>query len=658
MPNANVTYFARWVQQTVTITLNANGGTVAPTSVTRNIGDSMGELPTPTRANHNFVGWYTAQTGGTRITEHTIVPDNDVTFFARWAPAQVQTTSIYSYRADGLRNSVTVNGETTYHVWLRGSIVLERNAAGTVTNRFERGARGQVIRSDRHGWYLHNARGDVIQRVTAQGNVLRNYRYSAFGIELDLGNAICINDFTLLYRSQRVTVTNPDTGSSTEAIRLFNTGHGSGMFTDFLELDPDAVYVIEFDVWSDMDGTMVFVSLPEWQNFRVLTSYRTAQRIRLEITPGSTIGRILIEAADRYSAIYVSNVSFFRADGSRRANTNPFRFGSMYWDAHRGEYMTPNRMMNPRTGRWTSPDPFFHMRFGSARIMGSPSAIAQSGNLFMFTMHNPVRFTDPSGLFAIPMGLFGPGGPLNPINSIIAGINAAVNTAAANNASSGGSSASGNSAPLGSTASGNTWITVGSGASGVGMGSGTLVGGGGVFIIPNATIPTIHHIHQQTVGGPFTITIAILAYLAKKALLAAPAVVTVATITAKHANEIKLKANKLVGQIGTVYRQFTQANFRHNLQAFTGQSGAGQQAHHVFPVQHAPQFAQAGIKNIHNPLFGTWVETATHQAKAAWHIPYNQAWDAFFKAFPNATYQQIFQKATELAHEFNFILHW
>ena len=32
----------------------------------------------------------------------------------------------------------------------------------------------------------------------------------------------------------------------------------------------------------------------------------------------------------------------------------------------------------------------------------SPNAITQAGNLFMFVMHNPVRWRDPSGLFAIP----------------------------------------------------------------------------------------------------------------------------------------------------------------------------------------------------------------------------------------------------------------
>ncbi|MCL2284975.1 MAG: polymorphic toxin type 44 domain-containing protein, partial [Firmicutes bacterium] len=74
-----------------------------------------------------------------------------------------------------------------------------------------------------------------------------------------------------------------------------------------------------------------------------------------------------------------------------------------------------NRMMNPRLGRWTQPDPFFHMRFGQARMMGSPNAIAQAGNLFLFTMNNPVRWIDPSGLFAVTAGT--PGIPWAPRGS-------------------------------------------------------------------------------------------------------------------------------------------------------------------------------------------------------------------------------------------------
>jgi len=77
---------------------------------------------------------------------------------------------------------------------------------------------------------------------------------------------------------------------------------------------------------------------------------------------------------------------------------NPFRWGSMYWDAHTQTYMTMNRMFSPARGRWTSPDPFFHAMHGN--LQSSTAAILQSANLFVMTMNNPVRWHDPTGLFA------------------------------------------------------------------------------------------------------------------------------------------------------------------------------------------------------------------------------------------------------------------
>ena len=56
--------------------------------------------------------------------------------------------------------------------------------------------------------------------------------------------------------------------------------------------------------------------------------------------------------------------------------------------------MTPNRMFNPRTGRWTQPDPWF----GVHNMQECCLAIGQSSNLFMFALHNPVRWRDPTGL--------------------------------------------------------------------------------------------------------------------------------------------------------------------------------------------------------------------------------------------------------------------
>ena len=92
------------------------------------------------------------------------------------------------------------------------------------------------------------------------------------------------------------------------------------------------------------------------------------------------------------------------------ANTNPWRFASMYWDAEKGTYYTPNRRFSPRFGRWTSSDPYWNihnMQFGTnpvtrnGRLMPDSWAILQASNLYMFVMHNPVRFLDPLGLNAI-----------------------------------------------------------------------------------------------------------------------------------------------------------------------------------------------------------------------------------------------------------------
>ncbi|MCL2373102.1 MAG: hypothetical protein FWC78_06835 [Defluviitaleaceae bacterium] len=41
----------------------------------------------------------------------------------------------------------------------RSDIMLERNAAGSVINHFDRSVGGRLIRSIHHGWCLHNVRG-------------------------------------------------------------------------------------------------------------------------------------------------------------------------------------------------------------------------------------------------------------------------------------------------------------------------------------------------------------------------------------------------------------------------------------------------------------------------------------------------------------------
>jgi len=84
VPASNVTYTAQWKVNRYTVTLNANGGSVNTPSVVREYGQIVGALPTPTHTDYNtFVGWWTSASGGTQISESTIITGN-VTYYAHW----------------------------------------------------------------------------------------------------------------------------------------------------------------------------------------------------------------------------------------------------------------------------------------------------------------------------------------------------------------------------------------------------------------------------------------------------------------------------------------------------------------------------------------------------------------------------------------------
>ena len=69
--------------QRYTITFNGNGGTLSVTSMTT-IDQKLPELPTATHSgSYSFDGWYTAASGGTKITTATVFYEN-TTVYAHW----------------------------------------------------------------------------------------------------------------------------------------------------------------------------------------------------------------------------------------------------------------------------------------------------------------------------------------------------------------------------------------------------------------------------------------------------------------------------------------------------------------------------------------------------------------------------------------------
>lgn len=83
----DVTYYARWTatKRSYTATFNGNGGgTPSPSTITKEYNTALGTLPTCTRTGYTFLGWYTASSGGTKISTTTVIT-KDITYYAQWS---------------------------------------------------------------------------------------------------------------------------------------------------------------------------------------------------------------------------------------------------------------------------------------------------------------------------------------------------------------------------------------------------------------------------------------------------------------------------------------------------------------------------------------------------------------------------------------------
>ena len=100
-------YTANWTVNNYTLTYNANGGSVSPSSATIAYGSQYGTLPTPTRTGYTFKGWFTASSGGTQVSSTTTMGAGNTTIYAKWSLINYSIT----YNLNGGTNPST--GVTT-----------------------------------------------------------------------------------------------------------------------------------------------------------------------------------------------------------------------------------------------------------------------------------------------------------------------------------------------------------------------------------------------------------------------------------------------------------------------------------------------------------------------------------------------------------------
>ena len=131
------------VSQEYTVTFNANGGSVTPSSAVTTDG-KLTNLPIPICAGYDFAGWYTAASGGQPVTTGTVFT-SDTTLYAHWQK-----------RDSGSGSPGDADSEPSYSVSLPGRV--HKRGVSLHHARRAGGDRG-LLPGDRGGAALHRCTG-------------------------------------------------------------------------------------------------------------------------------------------------------------------------------------------------------------------------------------------------------------------------------------------------------------------------------------------------------------------------------------------------------------------------------------------------------------------------------------------------------------------
>ena len=241
---------------TVTWDATTNGGScgTATSSVTN--GAAIGTLPEATKTSFNFDGWYTAPSGGTKITSSTVITGN-VTYYAQFTSAPVTTYYTVIWDANG-------------------------GTCGTSSSSIESGQQiGTLPVASKagdysfDGWYTAiNGGTKISTTTTVTGNVTYYAHYTATGG--GGGGGDCTYTYAFAYAADATTagVTN-----NTAAFTGFSTGSNNctGSITigsntyNITKRGSNTTISISFTVPTDKVGTLYGLANSGGSSVRTLT---------------------------------------------------------------------------------------------------------------------------------------------------------------------------------------------------------------------------------------------------------------------------------------------------------------------------------------------------------------------------------------------------
>lgn len=143
VPGSEIVLYVSKGKQPITITLNANGGTVTPGSKTAYLSDTYGSLPTPTRDGYTFNGWFSAKSSGVKVSSSTtITTPSSHSLYAQWTP-NTYTVSFDSNGGGTAPSSKEVKYGSTY-----GNLGVATRTGYTFVGWFTEKSGGKEVLSD------------------------------------------------------------------------------------------------------------------------------------------------------------------------------------------------------------------------------------------------------------------------------------------------------------------------------------------------------------------------------------------------------------------------------------------------------------------------------------------------------------------------------
>lgn len=103
--------YCQWTANSYNVTFDANGGTTPTASKSVTYDSTYGALPSPTKKGYTFNGWYTAKTGGTKVTNTTKVAITAAqTLYAQWTANKYTVT--FDKNNPNTTDNITLNKTT------------------------------------------------------------------------------------------------------------------------------------------------------------------------------------------------------------------------------------------------------------------------------------------------------------------------------------------------------------------------------------------------------------------------------------------------------------------------------------------------------------------------------------------------------------------